>query len=56
MCTRAKCAKCSKATWRGCGAHIQQVLAGVPKPDRCRCETHQPESLAAALMRAIRGG
>ena len=37
MCRRAVCKKCGKATWRGCGNHIEQALAGVPKNQRCSC-------------------
>ncbi len=28
MCSRVKCRRCGKATWAGCGAHVNQVLAG----------------------------
>ena len=37
MCSKATCKKCGKATWRGCGNHIEQALAGVPKNQRCTC-------------------
>ncbi len=37
MCHKATCKKCGKATWRGCGNHIEQALAGVPKSQRCSC-------------------
>ena len=37
MCSRATCKKCGKATWRGCGNHVEQALAGVPKAQRCSC-------------------
>jgi len=37
MCRPARCAECGKATYAGCGMHIDQVLAGVPAGDRCRC-------------------
>ena len=37
MCHRATCPKCKKATWGGCGQHKQQVLAGIPKSQRCQC-------------------
>ena len=36
MCRRINCSKCSKPTFAGCGAHIEQVLAGVPVADRCQ--------------------
>lgn len=37
MCSRVSCQKCQKPTWTGCGAHVEQALAGVPKDARCRC-------------------
>ncbi len=37
MCRRVQCKRCSKPTWSGCGAHAEQVLAGVKKADRCNC-------------------
>lgn len=36
MCARTTCRKCGKASWRGCGAHVEQVLRGVPKSQRCQ--------------------
>ncbi len=44
MCSRTTCRKCGKPTWSGCGNHIEQALAGVPKSDRCSCR----ESTSAA--------
>jgi fumarate hydratase subunit beta len=29
-------------TFAGCGAHVEQVLAGVPKEQRCRCREAPP--------------
>jgi len=37
MCRRVTCKSCSKPTWAGCGAHIEQVLGDVPKSARCGC-------------------
>jgi hypothetical protein len=37
MCTKVKCSSCGKATYAGCGQHIEEVLAGVPESERCRC-------------------
>ena len=37
MCRAVKCNKCQKPSWAGCGAHVEQVLGHVPKPDRCSC-------------------
>jgi hypothetical protein len=35
MCYRVTCEQCGKATWDGCGEHIESALAGVPAEDRC---------------------
>ena len=35
MCRASTCKKCGKTTWAGCGQHIDQVLARVPRADRC---------------------
>lgn len=37
MCRRVVCRTCSKLTYAGCGMHVDQVLAGVPKSNRCDC-------------------
>ncbi len=37
MCSPATCRACGKATYRGCGNHVEQVLRGVPKGKRCSC-------------------
>ena len=37
MCRAATCKRCGKATWKGCGRHVEQVLGGVPKSQRCVC-------------------
>ena len=37
MCQAVKCNKCHKASWVGCGAHVEQVLGHVPKSERCTC-------------------
>lgn len=39
MCRAVKCSSCGKASWAGCGAHVEQVLAGVPARDRCQCKS-----------------
>ena len=35
MCRRVSWSNCGKATFAGCGMHVEQVLAGVPQSDRC---------------------
>ena len=37
MCMAVTCPKCAKADWRGCGAHVEQVLGKVPRDQRCKC-------------------
>ncbi|MER5636090.1 hypothetical protein ABT095_03960 [Kitasatospora sp. NPDC002227] len=37
MCRRVVCRTCAKASYAGCGLHVEQVLAGVPRKDRCSC-------------------
>ena len=46
MCSKATCKKCGKPTWRGCGNHIEQALAGVPKNQRCSCASNPPAESA----------
>ncbi len=36
MCQKISCKNCGKATWRGCGQHIEQALDGVPENERCK--------------------
>lgn len=37
MCQRVSCPKCSRPTYAGCGAHVEQVLGDVPRTARCTC-------------------
>ena len=37
MCQRAICRQCGKATYTGCGQHVDQALAAVPAAERCAC-------------------
>jgi hypothetical protein len=43
MCRQVKCSSCGKATYAGCGKHVEQVLAGVPASQRCRCREQKPK-------------
>jgi hypothetical protein len=47
MCERVVCRLCGRPTWSGCGAHVEEVLADVPKADRCHCGEHAAGSHAA---------
>ena len=35
MCRAVSCKSCGKTTWAGCGQHVEQVMRGVPAPNRC---------------------
>ena len=37
MCSPAVCRACGKATYSGCGMHVEQVLGHVPAEQRCSC-------------------
>lgn len=43
MCRRVTCRKCGKATWAGCGMHVQQVMAGILRADRCPGHQNDPK-------------
>jgi len=54
MCRAVTCSKCGKPTWAGCGAHVEQVLGGVPKAQRCACRdaaTSASPGVAATIRR-----
>ncbi len=38
MCRSMTCRRCGKVTWAGCGNHVDQVMRGVPKDQRCTCD------------------
>jgi hypothetical protein len=50
MCQRVQCSKCNKPTYAGCGRHIEQVLADVPRDERCKCR-EQPDAKPSLLER-----
>lgn len=53
MCRRATCQDCGKPTFAGCGAHVESVLADVPREERCRCrETAAPADGSAQDTKA----
>ena len=43
MCRKVTCKKCGKASWAGCGAHVEQVLAGIAPADRCQGHANEPK-------------
>lgn len=42
MCRPATCKTCGKATWKGCGNHVDQVMRGIPKSQQCAGHPDQP--------------
>jgi hypothetical protein len=53
MCYAVRCERCGKAGWRGCGAHVESVLAGVPSADRCACAGGAKTKGIADMIRAL---
>ncbi|MEO5854306.1 MAG: hypothetical protein ABIQ15_17505 [Nocardioides sp.] len=46
MCRAVRCRTCGKATWAGCGDHIEEALAGISTDDRC--PGHESDGSASA--------
>ncbi len=44
MCRRVDCSKCGRPTYAGCGAHVEEVLGGVPREERCRCREERAKA------------
>ena len=42
MCRAVSCKKCGKTTWAGCGQHVDQVMRGVARADRCAGHEAEP--------------
>lgn len=55
MCSRTTCTRCNKATWAGCGRHIEQALAGVPHNQRCSCDAEQASASRGGLLSRLFG-
>lgn len=52
MCRAVNCKTCGKTTWAGCGQHVDQVMARVPRADRCSGHTRETQpSLMSRLFR-----
>ena len=48
MCRPATCKVCGKTTWAGCGQHVDQVMASVPRTDRCPGHSAQEKAAAGS--------
>jgi hypothetical protein len=53
MCSAATCRECGKASWRGCGRHVDQVLRGVPAHRRCTGHASPPKSRGGSLLARV---
>ena len=53
MCRPVNCNICGKTTWAGCGQHVDHVMAGVPRGNRC--QGHSDAEKAAASSGSIFG-
>jgi hypothetical protein len=50
MCSPARCSRCGKTTWSGCGRHVDTVMGEVPEVHRCTCVAPIRRSLAQRLL------
>ncbi|MEN9713682.1 MAG: hypothetical protein RLZZ164_346 [Actinomycetota bacterium] len=55
MCQKVTCRKCGKATWSGCGQHVDQVMRGVPKSQQCQGHANEPKEKKNGLFNRIFG-
>ncbi|MBO1766689.1 hypothetical protein [Allobranchiibius sp. GilTou38] len=55
MCRPATCKTCGKTTWAGCGRHVDQVMAGVPRADRCPGHPTEATAAQGSFLRRLRG-
>ena len=44
MCRAVTCRTCGKATWAGCGQHVDSVMRGIPSSQRCVGHEDQPST------------
>jgi hypothetical protein len=56
MCRPATCKTCGKTTWAGCGQHVDQVMAGVPRADRCAGHATEPAQAGSVFSRLFGRG
>ncbi len=50
MCRSATCRTCGKTTWAGCGQHVDQVMAGVPRAAQCPGHPKDPTSGGGSFL------
>ena len=55
MCRPATCRQCGKVTWAGCGQHVDEMMAGVPRDQQCTCAPEDKQSSGRSFWSAITG-
>ena len=55
MCRSVTCRTCGKASWSGCGQHVDQVMAGVPRSQRCPGHAPEPRDRSGGFMSRMFG-
>jgi hypothetical protein len=55
MCRPATCKTCGKTTWAGCGQHVDQVMAGVPRGNRCPGHPNEQSSGSSSILGRLFG-
>lgn len=55
MCRAENCRSCNKTTWAGCGNHVQDVMAHIPRSDRCSCDPNAAKKLGAGFFARLFG-
>ena len=55
MCRPTTCKTCGKTTWAGCGQHVDQVMAGVPRADRCPGHDDEPGQAGGSFLGRLFG-
>jgi hypothetical protein len=53
VCRAVTCKTCGRTTWAGCGEHVDQVMGGVPRQDRC--EGHAKEPAKSSFLSRLFG-
>ncbi|EKM78974.1 hypothetical protein AGABI1DRAFT_129239 [Agaricus bisporus var. burnettii JB137-S8] len=56
QCYKVECDKCHKTTWKGCGKHVDAVMADVKEEERCRCAEKEENCLASSPPPIIGSG
>lgn len=53
MCRRIQCEDCHKPSYTGCGRHVEEILASVPREARCQCRNAVSANKGAALVQPL---